>query len=260
MLRSYLQPDAWREGELLLSPEESHHLLQVRRARPGDPVVVFDGAGREAEGVLEAAAGPCARVRVLRTRHEPRPALRLILAQALLKSARMDWLLEKATELGAAVIVPVEAQRCAVALREAAREKRLERWRKIAVAAVKQCGAAWLPDIAPPTRLETWLDELPQADLLLLGDPGAASRPLRDVLAEREAARITSVAVLIGPEGDFTEPEKEAARRAGAVSVTFGPRTLRAETAALYALSVLHHRLAPREGRGPEIASGGPRL
>ncbi|MBN1268636.1 MAG: 16S rRNA (uracil(1498)-N(3))-methyltransferase [Kiritimatiellae bacterium] len=243
--RCYVDPSDWpdqsdrSDRELRLSPDESHHLLHVLRASVGDRVTAFDGQGREAVCVIESSAGRIAGLRVLESSRKTRPGAEITLAQALMKGQRMDWMIEKATELGAARIVPIEAERSVVRLRGDERVERRRRWQKIAVSAAKQCGSAWLPEVTAVQTPEEFLAGRAATDLFLLCDLGEAAQPLKRVLAEAAARGVRSVTALVGPEGDFTAAEKEAARAAGAMPVSLGALTLRAETAALFILAVL---------------------
>lgn len=237
--RCFADPADWSAGRVRLSPEEAHHVRHVLRIPVGGRVAVFDGRGREALAEVAAVSGGRAVLNVLEVAHQPRPGTALVLVQALLKGPRMDWLVEKAVELGVAEIVPLAAERSVVRLRDEEAEGRRARWRKIACGAAKQCGASWLPDIRPVAGPAAYLASRPDVDVLfwcsLAGDAG----PLKHAAAEAARRRPRRVGVLVGPEGDFSAAEQEAARAAGAVPVSLGRRTLRAETAALYALSVL---------------------
>ncbi|AHF90840.1 16S rRNA methyltransferase [Opitutaceae bacterium TAV5] len=255
--------------ELRLDAAESHHLVVVNRARAGDPVVVFDGRGREWSGTL-ADAGK--RAAVVAVREEYRRAVPLpcavTLAQALPKGSVMDDIVRHATELGVARIVPLETARTQVHLEADRSGKKLEKWRAAALEACKQCGNPWLPDIAPVQTLAAFLAALTPASLpaaagaATVGDnenshgggelrlvaslhPGA--RHLREVVAEARTlagGHTPARAVwLVGPEGDFTPEEIAAALAAGFQPVTLGPLVLRCDTAATSALAILNHEV-----------------
>lgn len=149
----------------------------------------------------------------------------------------MDLIVEKATELGAADIVPVLSEH-AVARPDPARcRAREERWQRIAAGAARQCGAAWIPRVHPVLPLPEALVLGTECELFVFGSLASGARPLRDVM--RSAARVRSVALLVGPEGDLAPGEADRAEAAGGVPVWFGPLVLRVETAALFGLSVL---------------------
>jgi 16S rRNA (uracil1498-N3)-methyltransferase len=159
----------------------------------------------------------------------------------------MDLILQKGVELGASEIVPLLTSRTVVRMDDAAdAERKRERWQQIALEACKQCGRNLVPQVALPATVERFLVNRSATDMLLLASLQADARPIKEALDLHAASRGSlpqSVAVLIGPEGDFTPEEITLLKEAGAVSVTLGPTILRAETAALYCLSVLGHEL-----------------
>jgi 16S rRNA (uracil1498-N3)-methyltransferase len=166
-------------------------------------------------------------------------ALELVLILGVPREQKMDLVVQKATELGVARILPVRADHAVMQVRSDNEDSKRERWNRIALNAAKQCGAAWLPEIAPAEDLETCLTTLPGPAALLLCSLDPDALPLRSTLQSIRVAAPRAVAVLVGPEGDFSARERAVARNAGARPVSLGPRTLRSETAALYALSVL---------------------
>lgn len=231
--------------ELALSPAESHHLVQVNRAQPGDPVIAFDGRGREWACVLEPGESRktvCLRVTSTSAR-APLPCA-LVLGQALPKGGTMDDIVRQATELGAAVIVPLATSRSEVHLEPDRAEKKLEKWRVAAVEAAKQCGNPWVPRIEPIQGLARFLAEpaVRDAELRLVASLHPGARPLREVLAGHRSAHgrgPVSVAWLIGPEGDLSPTEVADALAAGWIPVSLGPLVLRCDTAAVYALAAV---------------------
>jgi 16S rRNA (uracil1498-N3)-methyltransferase len=246
MHRCFIDPSQWNDEEMRLSADEQHHLRDVLRGKAGDTVLAFDGRGREAEARLAVRGGrggTDAReitLQVLRGVSQAGPAVAITLIQALPKGTRMDWIVEKATELGVRAIVPAVTERVVARLSAGQRGERRERWRRVACGAAKQCGTAWIPDIMPVTEFGE-LGVFCRFDLFAVGSLAGDARPLRAVAGEwRSAGRLPgSVGILIGPEGDLTPQELGQAARMGAVPVSFGRRVLRVETAALYALSVL---------------------
>jgi 16S rRNA (uracil1498-N3)-methyltransferase len=247
----------------VLSPEESHHALHVLRLKVGDALNVFDGRGHEAQARIVEIAKESVRLAILQ--HSSTPALpcRITLAQAIPKKS-MDLIVQKATELGVASIVPLVSDRSVVKLDEDS--KRADRWRDIVLEACKQCGNNWLPEIQSPQKTRDFVSSLPKYDLKLVASLQSDAKPLKSILsdaptlhesrrsptkAERSNASRRSVAeadaptvlLLIGPEGDFTPAELALAKSAGCLPLSLGPLVLRAETAAIYALSVLHHEL-----------------
>lgn len=241
--RCFVDPAAWAGETIRLADSDAHHLTDVLRLGPGAPVIVCDGCGGEASGEV-ADAGPAGlTVRVRERRSRGLSSWQLTLVQAVPKGDRMDWIVQKAVELGAAAIVPVMTERGVVRLEGRRAEQRVERWQRIATEAARQCRTAWIPRVAPVRPLREWLAGSGRPEVLIVGSLEPDARPLGEVCATLRQAPAASAALLIGPEGDFTEAELAAARSAGARPVSFGRRVLRVETAALYLLSVAAYEL-----------------
>lgn len=238
MHRCLIKESEWGGGEITLGRDESHHLMHVLRARPGDAVTAFDGRGREAPAVV--AGGGRGRIELTgEPQFHPRHAWELVLIQALPKGTRMDLVVEKATELGTAVICPVMTERVVAHLDEETRGERVSRWQRLALSAARQCGARWIPEVLPITDYVVGLEWFGKNGLLLVGSLQPGTRKMRDVLAGKGAACDGRKGIVIGPEGDLTTAEIDAAVAMGALPVSFGPTVLRTETAAIFALSVL---------------------
>jgi 16S rRNA (uracil1498-N3)-methyltransferase len=165
----------------------------------------------------------------------------ITLAQAIPKGKQMDFIVQKATELGAARIAPLFSDRTVVQLDVRDAGKKREKWREIAIEACKQCGQNRLPEIALPQTPKSFFEKQESAELMLIASLQPDARRIKSVLADQPSPR--SVCVLVGPEGDFTPAEVALAKSKGCRPVTLGPIILRAETAALYCLSVLAHEL-----------------
>ena len=243
-MRCYVPPPAWDPHELLLPGDEVHHLHTVLRAKLGGAVVAFDGQGRSADCEIVELDKHHARLRVIQQHVQHRPAPELILIQGLPREQKMDLLLQKATELGVRRIRPVQTDHAVVRVREDNEESKRDRWQRIALNAAKQCGTDWVPYVEPVQPLLACLAGMPRVDLLLHCSLEPDAAPLRDVLHGARDSRPATVAVMVGPEGDFSVRERAAARNAGARAVTLGSSVLRSETAALYVLSVLSYELA----------------
>ncbi len=222
----------------LLRAEEAHHALHVLRLKVGDALNVFDGRGHEAQVSLTEITKDSVRLTILQRSNTPSLPCRITLAQAIPKK-NMDLIVQKATELGVASIVPLISERSVVKLDEDS--KRIERWRGIALDACKQCGNNWLPEIQPPQKARDFLTSPGKFDLKLIGSLQPDSKPLKAILGV--AAKPSSILILIGPEGDFTPAELALAKSAGCLPLSLGPLVLRADTAAIYTLSILHHEL-----------------
>ncbi|HRT29503.1 MAG TPA: 16S rRNA (uracil(1498)-N(3))-methyltransferase [Kiritimatiellia bacterium] len=216
-----------------LDRKAARHLQTVLRVRPGDSIMLFDGHGRtravtvsaaDRNGLVLTADAP--------VREQPRPACALTLFACVSKGARMEWAVEKATELGAVRIVPV------LSAHTVSRPAEATRWRRIAEEAARQCGAAWLPTITDPLAFDVALALAAQIRPLFVAALTPEARPLRDALSAFSVPP-PSAGWFVGPEGDFTPAELASLTAAGAIPVSLGPLILRAETACLYGLSVL---------------------
>ncbi|MCL7462191.1 16S rRNA (uracil(1498)-N(3))-methyltransferase [Pseudomonas sp. NW5] len=217
-------------GTHTLSETQTHYMTRVLRLGSGDALQLFDGSGWEFRATLGALSKKSATVEL----HEriaglPESPLHLHLGQGLSRGERMDWAIQKATELGVSEITPIVSSRCEVRLRDERADKRLAHWQQVAISACEQCGRSVVPVIHPPVALESWLASL-QADLKLVLHPVAA--PLESHV------RPASLAFLIGPEGGLSDEEVQAAQRSGFQAARLGPRVLRTETAPVVALSV----------------------
>jgi 16S rRNA (uracil1498-N3)-methyltransferase len=246
--RAYVPPSEKSDPtSLTLSPEESHHLITVNRARQGDPVTAFNGKGFEWICSLETADRKKARLKILSTREAHPLPCRISLAQALPKGTSMDDIVRKATELGAAQIIPLESERTQVHLDEDRSDRKTEKWRHAALEAAKQCGNPWLPEIQPVQKATVLIEAAIGYDLKLIASLATGAKSLKTVLGAYRTQRgqaVQNVLWLIGPEGDFSPAEMAQALAAGFEPITLGPLVLRCETAAIYALSVLSYELA----------------
>ena len=234
MLRLFV-PHAGAEGpRLRLTGADLRH-LRAYRMGPGERFLVFDATGAEHEARLERLGGRLAEATILATHRPARESpLDLVLAPALLKGAKMDLVIEKATELGVRRVAPV-VSRYAIGL-----GVRLERWRRIAVAAAEQCGRTSVPAIDAPLPLPE-LVRAPWPGLRLIAWEGERDVPLT-ALPPSLPPSAEAVVILVGPEGGFAADEVAAARAHGFRSVRLAPRVLRAETAAIAAAALCQHR------------------
>jgi 16S rRNA (uracil1498-N3)-methyltransferase len=221
-------------AEIALPPAGAYHVARVLRMREGAPLSVFDGEGAEHRAEIMRVEGDRVLVRlgeqIPGTSESP---LRITLVQGVSRSERMDWTLQKATELGVAAIAPVLTSRSVVRLDEKQAEKKQAHWRGIVIGACEQCGRARIPHVAAPLALRSYLANTKKEGLRLVLSPSAPG----------SLAGLTSlparVELLIGPEGGLDDDELHAAAKAGFTPVRLGPRVLRTETAAVAALSVL---------------------
>jgi 16S rRNA (uracil1498-N3)-methyltransferase len=222
-----------------LPREEAEHLVRVLRLGAGDTVAVFDGHGHEFVGRIVSAARGDVRVQlVARKAAAAEPAVALTLVQAVLKADKMDEIVRDAVMLGVASLQPIVTRRSEVTVAALLRAARVERWRRVALASVKQSGRAVVPEIRTPLTLDNYLGEPPCAFTLMLIEPSvsAHAEPL-SVL--RTATPPPEAALIVGPEGGWVEEEWRAAADRGARLVTLGHRTLRADAVPVAAISVL---------------------
>jgi len=217
-------------GEHELPEAQAHYIGRVLRMSEGAAVQLFDGSGQEFLGVLLEVGKKRVSVRLDESfAGQPDSTLNLHLGQGLSRGERMDWAIQKATELGVREITPIVSERCEVRLKDERADKRLQHWRQIAISACEQCGRSSVPVIHPPRLLAEWLKAC-EAELKLV------LHPVAEPWASH--ARPASLAFLIGPEGGLSEAEVQQAQAAGYHSARLGPRVLRTETAPVVALAV----------------------
>jgi 16S rRNA (uracil1498-N3)-methyltransferase len=224
-------------AEATLPDAAATHVTRVLRLRVGDRLAVFDGRGSEHHAEVAAITGREVRVRLLeRVASRPESPLAVTLVQGVSRGERMDWALQKATELGVSAISPVLCARSVVRLDAGQAAAKVRHWQAIVVAACEQSGRSVLPELRPPEPLRGWLARPTKAGLRLVLDADA------DTELAAMPVPTGAVELLIGPEGGFDDDEIETARGAGFRSARLGPRVLRTETAGVAALAVLQSR------------------
>lgn len=244
--RAFCRPATAEPSEITLSADESHHLVAVNRAKPGDTVVAFDGRGVEWICELADDRKNAALLKV-RFRQKARPlTYEITLGQALPKGVSMDAIVRKATEIGAARIVPLESERTQVHLDSDRSDRKIDKWQTAALEAAKQCGNPFLPEITAVQNASAFMESARGYDLKLIASLQSGAKSLKTVLAAFQATHNRApkkVLWLVGPEGDFTPAEMSLSKSTGFEPITLGPLVLRCETAAIYALSVLSYEL-----------------
>ena len=233
--RIYTAASIEANGDIELEPGPSRHLSRVLRMKIGDSVVLFNGSGGQYPARITAIDRKSVRASV--GDFEPvelESALCLQLGIAISRGERMDWVVQKATELGVSSIAPLLSERTEVRLDPDRAEKKLRHWQQIAISACEQCGRDRPPRLLPFTGLEQWLDKVDAQVRLVLHPRAGNSAP--------ELSPPASVALLVGPEGGFSEEEIVKAEQAGFRSLQLGPRVLRTETAPLAAIAILQAR------------------
>ncbi|HET7832511.1 MAG TPA: 16S rRNA (uracil(1498)-N(3))-methyltransferase [Gallionella sp.] len=235
MPRFYCPPPLPFSGTFELPPEAAHHAARVLRLHEGDAVQIFDGAGHECHAMIAELGGKHVVVSNIAVHEVDRESpLPVMLAQALSSSEKMDWVIQKATELGAAEIQPLDTNRSVAKLTAERAAKRMEHWQQVAISACEQCGRNVLPQIHAPLDIMVWLQhmrEQPDAKFILLPEGAAA--------LQTQPKPTGKAVLLIGAEGGFTPAESESARHCGFVPIRLGARVLRTETAAIAGLAAL---------------------
>jgi 16S rRNA (uracil1498-N3)-methyltransferase len=248
--RFYIPAERWSLDQPKLDVDETHHCRDVLRLPVGARVVVFDGKGTEAIAEIQDFSASETRLSLVQVTQTGPLRCAVTLAQAIPKGKNMEFIIQKATELGVSRIVPLISERTVVQLSEGEDGKRIEKWRQVVVEAAKQCGQNWLPTVDAPVSLKRFFSEFDRYEAPLIASLQGDARSFKQVLhdfREQHGRRPTSTLMLIGPEGDFTPAESALAKTAGCLPVSLGPIVLRTETAAIYSLSVLAYELQGSE-------------
>ena len=245
MSRFYVPPQNIGEKYITIDGDEAHHVIDVMRLGDGDTVVVFDGTGDEYAGFITGIDPRAKKVTVEIVRSEKRSyasSVEVTLAQAIPKKDKMDYIAEKATELGAARIIPMVTGRTVVRPDEAGSGKKTARWQKIAVEAAKQCGRTDLNVVDGVTLFKDVAARADEYDLCLFACLSEKVVPLKQALDGFKSGRII---VFIGPEGDFAPEEiSHMANKGNCRFVSLGGRVLKSDTAGLFVLSVLDYEFS----------------
>ncbi|MGB9191938.1 MULTISPECIES: 16S rRNA (uracil(1498)-N(3))-methyltransferase [unclassified Acinetobacter] len=236
MPRFYIEADLAVDMNAELTETVFHHWVKVLRAQVGEKATLFNGRGGEYEVTLIEVAKKSARVSVDSFNPDDRtPAFSTLLGQVMSKGDRMDYAIQKATELGVSKIQLLTSERCEMRLKYDRDQKKIDHWQGIAIAACEQCGMNKVPEVLAPVSLQDWLEtELPTTKLVLA--------PNKDQVNVLENAT-QDIALLIGPEGGLSEAEIQLSNQAGFINWCIGNRVLRTETAPIVALSILNYNL-----------------
>jgi len=218
-----------------LSGTENYHLNKVSRKKPGEKVWLFDKKGKSYLAKIEDTDISHTRLFILKIKEKKEPRVRILLAQVLVKSKAMDLIIQKSTELGIVKIIPVLSARTIVKVENKV-DIKLSRWKKIALAAAKQCGRSDLPSIRPPIDLGEFLEKKKASKNIFLNEKGGTL--LKDVIKKGIPE---SALVLVGPEGGWTDEEEKKIIQHDYEPVDLGVNILRTETAALCSLGILSH-------------------
>ncbi|MDO4550614.1 MAG: RsmE family RNA methyltransferase [Planctomycetia bacterium] len=230
-------------GEVILEGEEAHHLIRVMRIKPGERLVLFDGTGAEYDVEVMSVRKKDLSVKILARRFQNRElAVPLTLAVALPKGERQRWLIEKITELGVSVLVPLQAERSVVRVGDTS----LERLQRMVIEASKQCGRNTLMEISSPmTTREIFCENFHPEWIRMIAHPGGASAETVFSWAYRQN---TPLLMALGPEGGFTDQEISEAEKMNWRQISLGPTILRTETAAVK-MAAIHAFFAENAGK-----------
>jgi 16S rRNA (uracil1498-N3)-methyltransferase len=248
LTRVHVDADLRSGHRVTVDGSAGNHIARVLRLRVGDALTLFNGRGGEYGGSIEEIRRDGVLVTVLEHREVERESpFHLTLAQGISRGERMDWVVQKATELGVSRIVPVFTGRSVVHLDEKQAARKVQHWRSIAICACEQSGRNRIPEVAHPIGLYELLEQRAAEGTAAGGAPSCSAALLLSPTASMRLADIpltySAATVLIGPEGGLAEVESEAAIKSGYTPVRLGPRVLRTETAAVCALTLLQQRL-----------------
>lgn len=232
MHRSYLPPSAWTETPFL-EGDEAKHLAQVLRIQPNQWITVFDGKGTHAEAKVLSVSKQRIDLSLDPAETKDTPLPEITLAQAIPKGKNMDWIVQKAVELGVSRIQPLVTRHTIVS----PGGDKAAKWRRTALEACKQCAQFTIPEIADPIPFEKWIAVENASELKIIASLAENPQNFRETLAAHP--ELKSVTILIGPEGDFSPEETTTALAAGYLPITLGDLVLRVETATLLCLSAI---------------------
>jgi len=234
LTRIYVAAPLSPDIDLMLPPSGAYHVARVLRLRTGAALLIFDGMGNEYRAEINSVNGDKVQVRAgERIQGTAESSLKITLTQGISRSERMDWTLQKATELGVSTIAPILTARSVVRLDDKQAAKKQEHWQGIVIGACEQCGRNVLPTVQAPARLRDHLSNTRKDGMRLVLSPTAPAS-----LAGLSSLS-SKVELLIGPEGGLDDDELVLAEQSGFTPVRLGPRVLRTETASVVALSVL---------------------
>lgn len=239
MSRFYVPKENITGERIIIEGEEAHHIIDVMRLGEGDDVVVFDGEGTEYAGKIVQVASNRKSLQVLtiETRDSSSDlSVKITIAQSIPKKEKMDYIMQKATELGVHSIIPIITDRTIVRPRDKSSSKKVSRWSKITLEAAKQCGRSDVPLIDEIIKFSALKDIFDNYELVLFACLSDDTVSLKEAIPKSPPENIL---IVIGPEGGFSPKEISSARSKGVKMVSFGKRVLKSDTAGLFALSVL---------------------
>jgi 16S rRNA (uracil1498-N3)-methyltransferase len=240
MQRYFVEPHLFSEHEVTITGDDVHHIVHVMRSQIGQEIIVCDGQGRAAVARLAQFSAKEVKAEIVQPlEQQSELPVRVTIAQGLPKGDKMEWILQKGTELGAFAFFPFSSERTIVKLDRNKEGKKLERWGKIVKEAAEQSHRSVLPQILPPLSYKQAIAAAGKYTRCVIAYEKEQGSTLHHVLAALSPG--DSLLVFIGPEGGFTADEVALAEAAGILPVTFGPRILRTETASQYLLSAVSY-------------------
>lgn len=239
MSRFYAPRESVNGNLIYIDGQEARHILNVMRLKESDKVCVFDGTGKEYVGFIKEAKPKSLTVEIVSTRIPKRDrSPEITLAQSVPKKEKMDYIVEKATELGVSSIIPILSERTIVKIVDEKVAGKVARWKRIAVETSKQCGREDIPEVKDVQKFYNAVDSINNFDLALMACLADNTIDLKSAISSFESGKII---IFIGPEGDFTPDEIAMAEGTSCKLVSLGTRVLKSDTAGLYLLSVLNH-------------------
>ena len=240
MNRYFLPADAWEDSTLVLTENEATHCARVMRACEGDKIEIFDGVGKSAICTIESISRNEVKCRASSQKIQPAASHPITLCQAIPKGGNMELIVQKAVELGVSTIQPLITKHTIA--RPGSLEKKQAKWQRIALEACKQCGQNHLPYVLTPVEFSPWISQVFHTEnygTAIIASLAPQALPLKSFL--KSSPPQGNIAFLVGPEGDFSLEEYQAAADAHFSPISLGNIILRVETATLYGLSVLHY-------------------
>ena len=239
----YTNPEKINKETLTIDGDEAKHILSVLRHGSGDMIDVVDGCGTKYKVQIEEISRDFLQGRILsRTHKENEPNCHLTLAQAVCRKERMDFLIEKATEIGVSSLIPILTERNLIKVRGiSSQKKKIDRWRRLAIASMKQSLRTVLPEIQDIIEFEQLLSKVKNYDLCLIASLTKDSKSIKE--CEQLKVGVKNILLIVGPEAGFTEEELSKAKTQGAIPISLGSRRLRTETAGVVFSSLVFHQL-----------------
>jgi 16S rRNA (uracil1498-N3)-methyltransferase len=242
MGRFFIPPESIKRNTATIMGPEAHHILHVLRLNEGDRIQAFDGTGKLYRGTILDIRNRRVKIHIeYMSDNREATDLEIVLVQALPKKNKMEYIIEKSTELGVSSVIPTSTARTIVKLDKNRQFVRKQRWQKIAQEAAKQCGRATIPQVKDLASWSEVLSFISKFDLRLLFSLTEKTQKLKHIL--RSQSDVKKAALLIGPEGDFTTSEIKQALKANCIAVSLGSNILKCDTAAFAALTIIKYEL-----------------